>query len=147
MKTLALALLVPAALASSAEAPNPVAAEVEKGVAAYNAQDIKYYEASLGPDAVYIAEDGAVIAGKDRVLRLFSHIFAATPKRQVVVSEVATGSKGDVAWARFKWTLTLGAETRKGVATTLFGRSGGGWQVLQIQNTPDGHAMGAVHPH
>jgi ketosteroid isomerase-like protein len=130
-------VLLPAAL--GAQALPEAAAEVEKGVNAYNGRDIAYYEAVLAPDAVYIAEDGAVIAGKERVLALFKRIFAATPARQLAVSDVATGTKGDAAWARFRWTLTVGAESRRGIATTLFGRSSGGLQVLQIQNTPDGH--------
>src|SRR5947208_3667918 len=67
----------------SADAPSPVAAEVEKGVKAYNAQDIAYYERVLSPDAVYIAEDGAIFAGKERVLRVFSRIFGKTPVRQL----------------------------------------------------------------
>ena len=144
-RLLLLALLVSSLPAYAAEAPADVAAEVEKGVAAYNARDIKYYEASLAPDAVYIAEDGAVMAGKERVVRLFTRIFAATPPRQIAVSEVVTGAKGDVAWARFKWTLTAGPDVRKGLATTIFTRTGGAWQVTQIQNTLDGHAMAGGH--
>jgi len=137
------ALLIAALLApGAADTPE---AEVERGVAAYNARDIKYYEAALAPDVVYIAEDGAVMSGKDRVLRLFGRIFSATPPRQLAVEAVTTGSKGDVAWARFKWTLTIGQETRKGVGTTLFVRGADRWQVVQIQNTPDGHAMTRGH--
>src|SRR5262245_13547008 len=134
-------VLLPAAL--HAQSPGDPAAEVEKGVRAYNGRDLAYYEAVLAPEAVYIAEDGAVIAGREKVLALFKRIFAATPARQLAVSEVATGTKGDAAWARFKWALTVGADVRHGVATTLFGRgSGGSLQVLQIQNTPDGHHAG-----
>ena len=144
-RLLFLALVASPVVAYAAETTADVAAEVEKGVTAYNARDIKYYEASLAPEAVYIAEDGAVIAGKERVVRLFTRIFAATPPRQIAVSDVATGAKGDVAWARFKWTLTIGPEVRKGVATTLFTRAAGAWQVAQIQNTPDGHAMAGGH--
>lgn len=135
----ALSLLPP--LSGPAGAPPDVTAEVEKGVKAYNERDLKYYETALAPDAVYIAEDGAILAGKERVLRLFGRIFGATPPRQLAVEGVVTGSRGDVAWARFKWTLTIGTEVRKGVASTLFSRDGGQWQVMQIQNTPDGHVM------
>jgi len=134
-------VLLPAAL----QAPSPAdpAAEVERGVRAYNGRDLAYYEAVLAPEAVYIAEDGAVIAGREKVVGLFKRIFAAAPPRQLAVSDVATGTKGDAAWARFKWTLTVGGEVRHGVATTLFGRgAGGSLQVLQIQNTPDGHHAG-----
>ena len=122
-----------------------VAAEVEKGVAAYNAQDLKYYEATLAPDAVYIADDGATFAGKERVLGLFGRLFAATPKRQMAVSDVITGGKGDVAWARFKWTITRGETSRKGVCSVLFIRAGSAWQAVQIQNTPDGHGSPEAH--
>jgi ketosteroid isomerase-like protein len=139
---LAAVLMLPAPV-PAADAPSPVAAEVEKGVAAYNAQDIAYYEGALSSDAVYIAEDGAVFVGKERVLRLFSRIFAMKPPRQLAITDLAAGTRGDVAWARFKWTLTAGPDSRQGVSSILFARAGDAWQVLQIQNTPAGHAMAA----
>ena len=134
----ALLAFLPAAAAAPADSTDP-AAEVENGVRAYNARDLAYYEAVLAPDAVYVAEDGAVIAGKERVVALFKRIFAATPARQLAVSDVVSATKGDVAWARFRWTLTIGAEVRKGITTTLLGRESGGFKVLQIQSTPDAH--------
>lgn len=135
-------LLAPGAAAvPQASAPAAsIAAEVEKGVAAYNAQDIKYYEAALAPDAVYIADDGMSFAGKERVVKLFGGLFAATPHRQMAVADVTTGGRGDVAWARFKWTITRGEASRKGICSILFTRAGETWQAIQIQNTPDGHA-------
>ena len=142
------AVLISSSVAAAPAEPPPsaaVAAEVEKGVAAYNAQDLKYYEATLAPDAVYIADDGATFAGKERILGLFGRLFAATPKRQMAVSDVATGAKGDVAWARFKWTITRGETSRKGLCSVLFTRSGDGWQAVQIQNTPDGHGAAEAH--
>jgi len=131
----------------SPDAPTDVAAEVERGVKAYNAHDLGYYQNFLTDGATYIAEDGAVIAGKDRVLRLFKRIFDSTPARQLAVVDVVTGSKGDIAWARFKWTLTVGTDVRKGVTTTIFTRHEGSWQGVQIQNTPDGHGMSAGERH
>src|SRR6185295_6469321 len=83
--------------ALAAEAPD-VSAEVERGVKAYNAREIAYYEGALLPDAVFVADDGAIFAGKDRVLRQFTRVFGMTPPRQIAVSDVATGGKGDVAW-------------------------------------------------
>jgi ketosteroid isomerase-like protein len=142
---LAAVLTVPVP-ALSAETPPSLAAEVEKGVAAYNAQSIAYYEDALATDAVYIAEDGAVFVGKERVLRLFARIFGRPTPPRVAVTDVATGGKGEVGWARFKWTLTSGTDSRQGVTTTLFIRAGDAWQVVQIQNTPSGHAMAAPSP-
>ena len=106
-----------------------------------------HYETVLAPDAVYIAEDGAVIAGKERVLRHFTHIFSATPPRQLEVADVVTGAKGDVAWARLRWTLKIGEEVRRGLGTTLFTRADASapWKVVQIQNTPDGHGSAGHH--
>jgi ketosteroid isomerase-like protein len=148
MRTLMLAIALALPVASHAADPAAeIAAEVEKGVKAYNTQDIKYYETALAPEAVYIAEDGATIAGKDRVVRLFTRIFAGEPKRQLAVEGVSAAAKGEVGWARFKWTLTIGSQVRKGVGSTLFARSGDRWQVVQIQNTLDGHAMGAHGKH
>jgi ketosteroid isomerase-like protein len=149
MKTLlaamSLALAVPAAPAAD---PAPeLRTEVQKGVTAYNTRDLSYFEAALVPDAVYIADDGATFVGKDRVLGLFKRIFAMTPAREIAPGEVAVGSRGDVGWARFKYTLAAGEEKRGAVMTTLFARSGAQWQVLQIQNTRDGHASPGGHAH
>ena len=140
---LAVALAVQAA-APAAQARPEIAAEVQRGVAAYNAQDIAYYQKSFAPDAVYIADDGAVFSGKERIVGLFTRIFGRTPKPRLEATDIATGGKGDVAWARFKWTLADIEKARPGVATVIFVRADGGWQVASIQNTPAGHAMRAA---
>jgi ketosteroid isomerase-like protein len=140
---LAAAILAVPALAPGADT-SPIAAEVERGVKAYNAQQIAYYEEALAPDAVYIAEDGATFVGKEKVLRLFSRIFGRTSPPRLATADVVTAGKGDAAWARFNWTLTSGEESRQGVSTVLFTRSGEAWQVVQIQNTPAGHAAPAA---
>ena len=105
-------------------APPPAAAgialEVAKGVAAYNAQDLKYYEGALAPDAVYIADDGMTFTGKESVAGLFGRLFAATPHRQMEIGEVTTGARDNVGWARFKWTITRGETSRKGICSILF---------------------------
>jgi uncharacterized protein (TIGR02246 family) len=134
--------------ASSAAVPAPqarpeIAAEVDRGVTAYNAQDIAYYQATLAPDAVYIADDGAVFSGRERIVGLFTRIFARTPKPRLEASDIVTGGRGDVAWARFKWTLSGIEKARPGVATAIFVRGDKGWQVASIQNTAAGHAMRA----
>lgn len=143
-------LLVVAVLAVPTLAPGaetaPIAAEVDRGVAAYNARQLAYYEDTLTPDAVYIAEDGATFVGKEAMLRLFTRIFAKDPAPQLAVSDVVTGGKGEVAWARFKWTLTTGPASRQGVSSIIFVRAGDAWQVVQIHNTPSGHAMTAHSP-
>ncbi len=124
----------------------PIATEVERGVAAYNAQQITYYEEALATDVVYIAEDGATFEGKERVLRLFTRIFGRPQPPRLAVTDVVTGGKGEAAWARFKWTLTSGTESRQGVTSIIFIRAGDAWQVVQIHNTPSGHAMAAPSP-
>lgn len=146
---LAVALAVQAASPAASPAPQArpeIAAEVQRGVAAYNAQDIAYYQASLAPDAVYIADDGAVFSGKERIVGLFTRIFARTPKPRLEVTDLVTGGRGDVAWARFKWALSDIEKARPGVATAIFVRSGAGWQVASIQNTAVGHAMRPAMP-
>jgi ketosteroid isomerase-like protein len=150
---LAVALAVQAGYTPTAAAASPapqarpeIAAEVQRGVTAYNGQDIAYYQASLAPDAVYIADDGAVFPGKERIVGLFTRIFARTPKPRLEATDVVTGGRGDVAWARFKWTLSDIEKARPGVATVIFVRSGAGWQVASIQNTPAGHAMRPAAP-
>jgi uncharacterized protein (TIGR02246 family) len=136
------ALAVPALAAENAPG---LAAEVERGVRAYNARDLTYYETALLPDAVFVADDGAVFAGKERVVKSFARVFGMTPARQIAVSDVATGGKGDVAWARFKWTLTGPETSRPGVATTIFVREPGGpWKIASIHNTRSAHGAPAA---
>ena len=155
LSLVALALLwqAPAPAATPAPSPTPapqalpeIAAEVERGVGAYNTQDLAYYQSALLPDAVYIADDGAVFAGKERVVSLFTRIFARTPKPQLAVTNIVTGGKGDVAWARFDWTLSGIEKARPGVAIAVFVKGASGWQVASIQNTAKGHAMRAASP-
>lgn len=146
-------LIVLQAPASPAPAPSPapqarpeIAAELERGVKAYNAQDLSYYQAALTPDAVYIADDGAVFAGKERILGLFGRIFARPAKPRLEIADVVTGGSGDVAWARFNWTLSGIEKARPGLSTTIFVRAGSGWQVASIHNTAQGHAMRSASP-
>lgn len=148
----ALAVLVPQAAASaSPSAPAPltgvaaeIAAEVRRAADAYNAHDLAAYEALLDPEAVYIAEDGAVIGPRERVLRTFTRIFGTTPPRRIEVTDVTAHARGEAAWSTFKWTLTAGEETRRGVSSVLFVRADGRWKAVLIQNTASGH--GAPRP-
>ena len=147
MSSFILALALAAQAASPAAQARPeIAAELQRGITAYNAGDVAYYNASLAPDAVYIADDGAVFAGRERIVGLFTRIFGRTPKPRLETSEVVTGGRGDVAWARFKWNLTGIEKARPGVATAIFVRDGGKWQVMSIQNTVAGHAMRPAVP-
>lgn len=130
----------------SPQARPEIAAELQRGVRAYNAQDLAYYDSALEPDAVYIADDGAVFVGKERVMRLLTRIFGGAQKPRLEVSDVVTGGKGDTAWARFAWMLSGIEHARPGVATVIFERAGSGWQVASIQNTAKGHAMRAASP-
>ena len=150
VRVLALALAVqagsqPASPAGSAPQARPeIAAAVLRGVAAYNAQDLAYYEAALTPDAVYIMDNGLVLTGRENILALLNGFFSRTPKPQMVASEVVTGGRGDVAWARFKWTPSH--NTRPGVTTAIFVRGGAGWQVVSIHLTRVGHAARPAAP-
>jgi len=132
--------------ASPTPAPPPAAvaaddlgAEVQRAVSAYNARDLSYYEAALDPKSVYIAEDGMVIAGRDRVLRTFGRIFSADPPRRLEISDLTIDRRGDAGWATFRWTLTAGADTRQGVSAVMYTRAAGGWKPMVIQNTLSGH--------
>jgi len=137
----------PSASPTAAPPSRPeIAAEVERGVRAYNIQDLAYYDSSLAPDAVYIADDGAVFAGKERVMRLFTRIFAGTQKPHLEITDLVTGGQGDAGRARFSWTLSGIEHARPGVATVIFERAGDRWQVASIQNTAKGHAMRAASP-
>ena len=108
-------------------------------MAAYNARDLSYYERVLGPKSVYIAEDGMVISGRDRVLRTFGRIFSADPPRRIEISDLTVDRQGQTGWATFRWTLTAGTDTRSGVTSVLYARGDGGWAPVLIQNTLTGH--------
>ena len=139
-----------AALAAPALAADPqadIAALVTKSTAAYNKQDVKFFEGALGADVVYVADDGATFVSKQKVLALFGRLFARTPPPQLEVTDVATSVKGDVAWSRFKWKLSGGAKARQGVGVTLFAKEGADWKIVHVQNTLDGHAAAAAHGH
>jgi len=150
-----LILMVLMALAPQT-APSPAAAiggpgedltaEVQKAVAAYNARDLSYYEKALEPGTVYVAEDGALISGRDRVLRLFGRIFAADPPRKLEISDLTVSSRGVTGSALFRWTLSAGADVRRGVTSVLYAREGGAWRPLLIQNTLSTHPPRAASP-
>ena len=147
--TVLLAMLQSAPSPSATPAPPSrpeIAAEVERGRRAYNAQDLAYYDAVFAPDAVYIADDGAVFSGKERVMQLFTRIFGGAQKPHLEIGDVTTGGKGDAAWARFEWKLSGIEHARPGVATVIFERTEGGWRVASIQNTGKGHTMRAASP-
>ena len=141
-----LAVLQASPAPPAAPARPEIAAEVESGVRAYNAQDIAFYERTLAADATYIADDGQVFGGRDRVLGLFKRIFARDPKPRLEVADVVTGGRGDVAWARFNWTLAGIEKARPGVATAIFIKEGGGWRLVSLQNTPRAHLMRPATP-
>lgn len=125
----------------AAEVGDDLSAEVQRAVTAYNARDLSYYESVLDPKSVYIAEDGAVISGRDRVLRTFGRIFTADPPRRIEISDLSVDRRGDTGWATFRWTFTAGPDTRQGVTTVLYVREGRAWRPMIIQNTLRAHAM------
>jgi len=127
--------------APRAAAADDLTAEVQRAVTAYNARDLSYYEAVLDPKSVYIAEDGGVISGRERVLRTFGRIFSADPPRRIEISDLSVDRRGDAGWATFRWTLTAGTDVRQGVTSVLYVRADGGWRPMLIQNTLRGHAM------
>jgi ketosteroid isomerase-like protein len=127
--------------APKAAVSDELTAEVERAVTAYNGRDLSYYERVLDPKSVYIAEDGAVIAGRERVLRTFGRIFTADPPRRIEISDLTVDRRGDAGWATFRWTLTAGTDVRQGVTSVLYVRGDGGWRPMLIQNTLRGHAM------
>jgi ketosteroid isomerase-like protein len=149
MKPLVMSLAL-AALAAPALAADPaaeIAALVTKSTAAYNKQDVKYFESALGADVVYVADDGATFASRQKVVGLFGRLFARTPPPQLEVTDVVTNFKGDVAWSRYKWKLSGGAKARQGMGVTLFAKEGADWKIVHVQNTLDGHAAAAAHKH
>ncbi len=132
---------------TGAAASDDLAAEVQRAVTAYNARDLSYYENALDPQSTYIAEDGGVIAGRERVLRTFGRIFSADPPRRLEISDLSVTRRGDTGWALFRWTMTAGADVRQGVTSVLFARGdNGGWRPQLIQNTLRAHGGGPPPP-
>ncbi len=129
----------PAARAAANQPADDLSAEVARAVAAYNARDLSYYQSVLDPKSVYIAEDGGVISGRERVLRTFGRIFTADPPRHIEISDVSIDRRGDTGWAVFRWALTAGSDTRQGVTSVLYVRGDGVWHPMLIQNTLRGH--------
>jgi ketosteroid isomerase-like protein len=127
--------------APKASPADDLTAEVQRAVTAYNARDLSYYESVLDPKSVYIAEDGAVISGRERVLRTFGRIFTADPPRRIEISDLTVDRRGDTGWATFRWTLTAGPDARQGVTSVLYVRGDAGWRPMLIQNTLRAHAM------
>src|SRR5258708_382560 len=125
----------PSAAPGAAAAPDDLTAEVQRAVTAYNARDLSYYEAVLDPKSVYIAEDGGVISGRERVLRTFGRIFSADPPRRIEISELVVDRRGDTGWATFRWTLTAGSDPRQGVTPALSVPAAAGWRPLPSPNT------------
>jgi predicted metalloendopeptidase len=68
--------------------------EVQRAVTASHARDLSYYETVLDPKSVYIAEDGGVISGRERVLRTFGRIFTADPPRRIEISDLSVDRRG-----------------------------------------------------
>src|SRR5687768_1429604 len=149
------ALVLAAALALQAASPAapPMApprpeieAELQRGVTAYNAQDLAYFERSLAPEAEYIIENGVVLSGRENILALLNGFFARAAKPRLAVSDVITGGRGDFAWARFKWTVSH-SETSRALTTAIFVRGDDDrWRVVSIQNTPFGHLVRPTVP-
>lgn len=131
----------PPAAPKAAAVGDELTAEVQRAVTAYNARDLSYYESVLDPKSVYIAEDGGVISGRERVLRTFGRIFTADPPRRIEISDLSVDRRADTGWATFRWTLTAGPDVRQGVTSVLYVRGDGGWRPMLIQNTLRAHAM------
>ena len=89
----------PPAAPKAAAVGDELTAEVQRAVTAYNARDLSYYESVLDPKSVYIAEDGGVISGRERVLRTFGRIFAADPPRRIEISDLSVDRRADTGWA------------------------------------------------
>ncbi|HUG51962.1 MAG TPA: nuclear transport factor 2 family protein [Vicinamibacteria bacterium] len=144
-----MALLGLAPQAAPSPAPpgsTELTAEVQRAIAAYNARDLSYYERVLDPRSVYVAEDGALISGRDRVLRVFGRIFAADPPRKLEISDLSVTPHGETGSALFRWTLSSGPDVRRGVTSVLYAREGGAWRPLLIQNTLSTHPPPPASP-
>ena len=129
-------LLVLSQAPASAPTPVPppsrpeIAAEVERGTKAYNAQDLAYYQAALMPDTVYIADTRASFTGEG-TFQLFTRILPA-PEGTLEVADVVTGGQGD---APGPGPTDAERHSGPGPEAPSSSSSGGIWQV-PIRTTP-----------
>ena len=121
--------------------PGPFVHLVQAGVDAYNKGDISYFENAFADDILWVDEDGHELTSKMFALYFINRQMTATPKRNMTVHNVATGTWGDTAWAAFAYTIDDGIHKRTGMNSTLFRKSGDGWKVVLIHGSINAPAI------
>lgn len=110
-------------------------AAVQRAVEAWNAADLSYFEAALDP-AVTVVLPERVSRSRDDALDALAAPMDA--RLHVEATRVLAGTRGDTAWASFRFTLEQGADVvRAGSGTVVFVRQEGVWRTVFVQLAED----------
>ena len=111
----------------------PAAELVPAVVDAYNKQDVAYFEKMLAADVIWLDEDGHTFIGRDRAMRgTLRGQLTGTPPRKLTITNLTTGSSGDIAWGTFAYTIEGPAIPRKGLNSMIFKKVGNDWQIVLV---------------
>jgi ketosteroid isomerase-like protein len=119
--------------------PGPLVDLVKATVEAYNKGDINYFNKLLADDVLWVDEDGHEMTTKMFALYLLNRQLTSTPKRTMIVHDIATGAWGDTGWTSFAFTIDDGINKRIGTHTALLRKVGKDWKVVLMHdsiNTP-----------
>ena len=111
----------------------PAAELIPAAVDAYNKQDVACYDKMLAADVVWLDEDGHTFVGKDRAMRgTLRGQLTATPPLKLTITNLTTGSSGDIAWGTFTYTIEGPPMPRKGLNSMIFKKVGSDWQIVLV---------------
>ena len=119
----------------------PLVDLVQAGVDAYNKGDIAYFEKMFADDILWVDEDGHELTSKMFAIYFIGRQMSATPKRTMTATGIATGIRGETAWAAFAYTIDDGVNQRKGMNTTLFRKVGNDWKIVLIHGAINAPAV------
>ena len=129
-------LFLGAFLLSGGSAIAQDASLVENAINAINAGDASYFEMHKSEDAVWLDEDGHMIAGES--FMGFMNRFVLNHPSEMTVDNITVKSAGDVAWAYFRYGIEIdGAEVTTGTGSAVFQRAEGDWKIVMIHGPRD----------
>lgn len=135
MKTMLLTVALVSICSIGAYAQTADTALVQAAIDAYNNKDTAYFDKTLAADVVWLDEDGHAIAGKERVSRFLGRQLSPGA-RKLTTSDVSISSAGDVAWARFTYTIEAdGKKPIKGLNSVVYRRTNGAWQIVMVHGS------------
>jgi hypothetical protein len=111
------------------------AAAVQRAVEAWNAADLSYFEAAMDPVVTVVLPDRVARGREDALDALAAPMDA---RLHVEATRVLAGTRGDTAWASFRFTLEQGADVvHAGSGAVVFVRQEGVWRTLLVHLAED----------